>query len=182
MLAISTNQVRLVTPYIGLAGEAEPYVSLSSLTNALDFRVEQSRCRLILSVKRFSGGGPDGEIELPALVGGFPPYPPATVSQAGAVSRRDASEPARDRRGDFSRLTARFDAKDEFVVSGMLYFGPASITTYIANAPDELQLAVLKNHGLRAHEITIGNQRSRVYIAVTRELLVDGVWAKLFDQ
>lgn len=182
LLSSAGTRVRLLTPYHGLPSETVPYIARSSDANAVELRFERSQCRHVLTVKRFNGGGPTGEIEVPLRPRQLD-YPPPTVSQADVVYPGNISNRyAYDRVGDFSQLTVQFDAATEFSFAGAISFAPGNLAVYLVNAPEELSLVARKNGERRAFDISISNQRSRVYMAVTRELNVDGAWTRLFDE
>jgi hypothetical protein len=180
MLASTANRVRLLAPYHGLPAETTPYITRGSQPNAVDFRIERPTCRIVLTIKRFSGGGPTGEVELPLQPRALD-YPPPTANQADVVrASLDTNQP-HDRSADLSRLLVAFNTDKAFDFSGLISVGPGHVTIYLVNASEELAIAARRNNELHAHELSISNQRSRVYVAVTREINVDGTWTKLFD-
>ena len=78
-------------------------------------------------------------------------------------------------------MGATFESAHRMPFVGMLYFAPKSFTVYLPNVTDEYDIELDENSAIKAHEISFKSKDTRIYMAVTKEVLLAQGWTKIFD-
>ncbi len=173
--------------------------------NAREIGFQNEQCRYRLTIKQFDLVG-DQEVQAPMFkrapldpILGLSESPKPESLVASPTARADSSSgnsPLSVRndkiildwkrmdphQGGFTTMGAAFESTHAMPFVGMLYFARHSFTVYLQNVPDDYEILRDDNHDIKAYEISFKSKDTRIYMAVSEEVLLEQGWTKVFNE
>lgn len=64
--------------------------------------------------------------------------------------------------------------------SGIAFFGPHNFSLYLGNVPDDVQADAKGVADTRSYNLSVGNSNASMDFTLAKEVLLDGIWIKVF--
>jgi hypothetical protein len=191
LISSAGDRVGLIIPQSGSGDIVEPGIPLMphGPQNTPTFVFGREDCKYTITLKKFDA---ESEKEIPPapvdrkaidaqiekdLRAGNRLTTPAPIESGSAIEPK----PIRPYYNGVSRMGVDFDsAGPKLDLSGILFFGPWSVTLYVVNVPAEAVLESRRNSELKAYEIEFRNSVARLRLVITKEVNVGGLWVKAF--
>lgn len=139
-----------------------------------DLVVGNAACRYVLTVRRFERE--DGEEkavrvkDLPKVEKNLKYFKPPPAKD-------------QDDKGGFREERIPFvDSSKPLDFTGMAFFAPMTLTVYLANAANDLEIASESNFLTHTYKVEIKNAQAALRISINKEFYSNGQWVNAYDK